>query len=313
MKKNWEFAVRFTAILGAVSGVILWYEFSSEILRIFALPSPDSMGAFSLFLTFVIVPIAVIIALYFFFKYANKKMAEIKRQRAEKLRQENEKNLFDSLTELPFSLLALEYMHRCGLTSADTKETEKRAVEIYLQSLISRENSWSILPKEDLLKITQKISHANYDLGRSFCDLIANQCLKNDAPELIFSSYNPWFGKLPILFQQSSKKKEIIDFYLENEVTRRVMEKLMYNDVKKEFRPFIFEGLVRSLAYSYEKSWDEDTLRDLVSRIQEILDFAASCLPSLRSATNRNNLFNSIKEVMVKLDESEIDIKNPLK
>ena len=197
MKTNLSFATKtksvviVAVVLASITGYYYWTDITSFFMKLWgALPSLVSMNTISLFFAVVIAPLALLLSLYLLIRYINKKWAEIKKIRAEKIKRENEEALFNSLVGLPLSLLALEYMHRCSLLKPDTKETEKKAAEIYLSALIQTAKSGFTLSTDDLIQIVHKISHANYSLGRSFFNLIAGQCLEKGVPELIFSCQN---------------------------------------------------------------------------------------------------------------------------
>jgi len=285
-----------------------WFPYESELAYLLG------------FLGFLIVVVIAIFYLYFLVRYIKKKSAEIKKlkaeeleKEAEKIRKENEKYLFGGLADLPAVTVALEYIHRCDVYNKDESNVNKRAAEIHLEALAQIIHSGKNLSIEDLGKIVQKISHIKHPLlDDGFFEIVSSQCLRQNAVELIFLGTNSYFGELPALFKYSAKKKEIVAAYLKSEGIQKTMLKLMYNEVKREFKTSIFNGLIGVLAYSYEKTWDEDILKDLLKKIQSLLDFADSHGEKLRHTTSREDLRLAIKTIVSDLLCRGLDIKIPL-
>jgi len=243
------------------------------------------------------------------------KTKKAKKEKEEKeLKAENKKNLKESLIGLDPKFLALHYI---GL-KANKDEVSEELATIHFEALfelIKKNRQFTTahhsFSGDDLADICNKIRHTNYQLGRGFLDLIAKECLENDAVELIFTSSSLSPNKLPILFANCSNKKAIIDSYLTKWTIRESIKMLLFNNVKREFKTSILIGVISILEFAYEKNSDEETLKLIIANIQSYLDFASDCLLKVRKPEEAKTLETILISIIATLDQAGIDIEKP--
>lgn len=235
------------------------------------------------------------IVIFNLIRYSKKRKAANKIKQAEKIERENEKELKESLADLPLKFLAMQYIHLKNLVNQDQRneKTKKIALihfEVLQELLKSGKKSW----KDDLEEICKKISQTRYSLDKDFLILITQECLKADAVDLIFTTSGYCNSKLPILFANHPNKREIMNKFVQGELKEEPVNKLiknfLYNNVKREFRTNVFAGIIEIFTFAYHKNWDEDTLKLLINEIQSFFDFAAECLPKIREEEDANTL-----------------------
>lgn len=275
------FWTRFVLVIGLLS---LGYYLD---IFIFAFKPWIALSIGSLILAYI--------GIFNLISYSKKRKAANKIKRAEEIERKNEKELRESLADLPLKFLAMQYIHLKDMLNQDQRneKTKKIALihfEVLQELLKSGKKSW----KDDLEEICKKISQTRYSLDKDFLILITQECLKADAVDLIFTTSGYYNSRLPILFANHPGKKEIMNKFFQGELKEEPVNKLiknfLYNSVKREFRTNVFAGIIEIFTFAYHKNWDEDTLKLLINEIQSFFDFAAECLPKIREEEGADTL-----------------------
>lgn len=240
---------------------------------------------------------------------AKKKKKAIERAEEEKLLalEKQDKVLMD----LGLYGLAIKYIDSKKERSQDNDKLSKSCLVIY--SRLKKDGK--VMTEDEKSLLLKKISYVNFKLDSEFLDFVTREFACDDIEAMLFTNMAQSSSTgMPILFQHSPCKKEIIANYFmklklnENSIVDR---KFLFNTVKKEFSLTNFLGLINALTFSYKKEWSEDELRLLILKIEEVLNFAAECVNEVWNKEEANKIVDTLRDIKQKYEENGIQVKVP--
>lgn len=307
MQKRWfNLAIIITGIVALATMLILMYN-NIEAINDYVWKQTISDTAGIIACTFLsLVGLALmILAIIKIAAYCERvKKAKAEKREAE-LKRINRQNLKDSLLELSAKFLAFDYIR----LKENNYATELSAV--HFEAFYELIKSGKGLSVENLGEICGRIIHTHCHLGRDFLNVIADECLKNDCPDYLFVTNNMLPNKLPLLFLNCSKKKEAVAAYLASKTAPDFIRSFLFNKIKREFRINTLTGILDILAFSYEKTWHEENLEELIKHMQSLLSFAAECLPKIKKREDAEKLDITISLLVSNLNTKGIDVTDP--
>lgn len=119
----------------------------------------------------------------------------------------------------------------------------------------------------------------------------------------------PSFVKdLPIFFHYSRKKIEIIEVFINNELKLS----WFFNKIKREFKLETWQGSINILIFSYKQEEDEEKLKLILKKFQELAGLAADCAKKVWNKEQSKAINTSLKNVYNKLLEIGVKIELPI-
>ncbi|MFA6514514.1 MAG: hypothetical protein WCT50_04495 [Patescibacteria group bacterium] len=238
------------------------------------------------YLTLIVAAIIIIVTLYVKIRdYRDQKKEDAYLLQKKQVREEYAKAVKEEMEKLPIVDVFLEYIKAAKIDGNRSDEILK-----FIENTPSVQYAFT---EETTETILQEIIHSSVKLDEEFLKTFENTLGEDDVQSILMAVPNWCSDSLPILFQVSKRKPEIIQAYLKDPMNHD-----FFFEAKRTFNTKSFYVLVNALVFSYNKEWKEsDFIFAVRYRIQELVNYAAEYLPQIHDKETANKLANFLKKL----------------
>ncbi len=274
-----------------------WYQTFKTVINFFIISALLLLIVvlFSIFFYFYdLIHLAILLIIAIILSLADKHLLLKKRYLEWKMKNQETKKVLNHEQGLQKKLRELSLFTLCE--GCIQNKLDKKLNSIYLTVLKNRLDNGEMLNQIDKRIIAQKIG----SLSTSECQEVLTVMIGLFTPldwELTLTTRGIWqpIYDLPILFKFSSQKKEIIECYLSG----NIQTDALYSVTKKEFRKSFYIpriiSLINALEFSYKKDWDEQEIKKLAKKMNDLFALIALMIPEIWDAKEKELLQNFLE------------------